>query len=154
MPLFKLSAAKLDDAQAINKLIIPLVEEFISHEYTEQGNVFVLSSMSEENIRVNIDKGFEYFIAKDDQRVVGVLAIKESNHLYHCFVDKNYHRQKIGEQLWNYWLSDAKAEEVTVNSSKYAIKFYESLGFIYSGEVFEKNGIVSYPMIFKRSFKD
>lgn len=154
MPLFKLSAAKLDDAQAINKLIIPLVEEFISHEYTEQGNVFVLSSMSEENIRVNIDKGFEYFIAKDDQRVVGVLAIKESNHLYHCFVDKNYHRQKIGEQLWNYWLSDTKAEEVTVNSSKYAIKFYESLGFIYSGEVFEKNGIVSYPMIFKRSFKD
>lgn len=150
MPL-KIRKAKPIDAAAISGLILPLVTEFVSHEYTKQGNEFALGSMSEKNILSNINQDIDYFVAETENRLVGILGIKQGNHLYHCFVSKDYHRQKIGEQLWNYWLSKSNAYKVTVNSSKYAIKFYQSLGFVYNNKTFEKNGIVSYPMIFNRS---
>jgi len=65
MSLFHFCKAKPHDALAISNLIIPLVEEFISHEYIEQGCRIVLGTMSQESIQNNMESGFEYFIARN-----------------------------------------------------------------------------------------
>jgi N-acetylglutamate synthase-like GNAT family acetyltransferase len=148
--LFKIRKATPVDAKAISALIIPLVKEFISYEYSEQGAALILKSMSAENILSNINQSFEYFVAEEKNKVIGVLGIKLGSHVFHCFVDKNYHRKQLGEKLWEYWLARTKAKEVTVNSSKFAIKFYQALGFKSNNEIFEKNGVTCYPMVYKK----
>jgi len=45
MSLAHLRTAIPEDAGAISELLIPLVKEFVSHDYIEQGNAFVLRSM-------------------------------------------------------------------------------------------------------------
>jgi len=137
------------DAQAISKLMIPLVTEFISCEYTEQGAAVMLASMTPKVIRSNFDQAYEYFVTEENNEIVAVLGIKQGNHIFHCFVDKNHHRIHFGKNLWQYWLANAKPERVTVNSSRYAIKFYQSLGFSSNHDIFEKNGVTCYPMVFE-----
>lgn len=148
-PSIKIRKAIPADAGAISELMIPLVTEFISYEYTEQGTTVMLTSMTPEVIRSNIDIAYEYFVAEENNTIVGVLGIKQGNHLFHCFVDKNYHRKHLGSKLWQHWLASAKPERVTVNSSKFAIRFYQALGFIGNNKIFEKNGVTCYPMTYK-----
>lgn len=145
----KIRKAISADAPAISKLMIPLVTEFVSYEYTEQGTAVMLTSMTPEVICSNFDQAFEYFVAEENNKIVGVLGIKQGNHLFHCFVDKNHHRKHLGKKLWQHWFADAKPERVTVNSSRFAIKFYQSLGFSSNNEIFEKNGVTCYPMVYK-----
>lgn len=148
--LIKIRIASSIDAQAISELMIPLVKEFISYEYTEQGKAVMLTSMTPEIIQSNFEQEYEYFVAEEKDQAIGVLGIKHKDHLFHCFVDKTYHRKQVGQKLWQYWIELAKPERVTVNSSKYAIKFYQALGFKSSREVFEKNGVTCYPMIYEK----
>jgi N-acetylglutamate synthase-like GNAT family acetyltransferase len=155
--------ATVNDAAAISRLLIPLVKKFISHEFSTEGEKNMLASFSGVAIEKNISGDFEYFVALEmgelgglasaDTSIIGVLGIKSSNHLYHCFVDSNYHKQNIGSRLWDFWLLQQnrnQLEKITVNSSKFAIGFYEKIGFARSTEVFEKNGVTCYPM--SRSF--
>ncbi len=142
--------AQLADAKSISQLVIPLVEEFISYEYTEQGAKIILASMSEQHIASNINQSYEYFVAESEDSIVGVLGIRDGNHIFHCFVDKQYHGKRIGKQLWNFWLAKNHVARVTVNSSKFAVDFYKSLGFTSEDELFEKNGITCYPMILEK----
>ncbi len=139
------------DAKAISQLMIPVVKKYVCNEYSKQGEQIIVSSMSAENILTNINSEYRYTLAEINKKLVGVLGIKTENHIFHCFVDEKYHRQNIGQQLWHHWLNDANASRVTVNSSKYAIKFYQSLGFIAVDEQFEKKGVVYHPMILQRT---
>jgi len=142
--------ANLSDAPAISQLILSLVKEFISHEYTQQGEQVMINSMSETAITHNINRGLEYFVAlkpNTRQPLIGVLAIKNKNHIYHLFVDKNHHHQNIAKQLWQHYLALEDVSQCSVNSSKYAIGFYQSIGFKATDDVYEKEGVTCYPMV-------
>ncbi len=145
--------ATLTDAGAISQLIIPLVKEFIAHEYSRHGQQTMINSMTDTAIRHNLRRGFEYLVAevkeKTKTKMVGVLAIKNKNHIYHLFVDRDYHKQKIAKQLWTEYLSNNSSQSFTVNSSKYAVGFYQSIGFEPTDEIYEKEGVTCYPMIRK-----
>ena len=145
----KIRKAIPTDAKAISELMSPLVKEFISYEYTEQGAEVMLTSMTPKIIRSNIDQSYEYFVAEERNKIIGVLGFKQGYHLFHCFVNKNYQRKHLGKKLWQYWLASTKPGKVTVNSSKYAVKFYQALGFKSKNEIFEKNGVTCYPMVYK-----
>ncbi|MDQ7048929.1 MAG: GNAT family N-acetyltransferase [Enterobacterales bacterium] len=147
---FLIRPASLSDAAAISQLILSLVKEFISHEYSQEGERVMLNSMSQSAIENNISRGYEYFVAQESSQsaqIIGVLAIKNKNHIYHCFVDKKYHRQHIAKQLWQYYLGLENMPHCSVNSSKYAIGFYQSIGFKATDEVYEKQGVTCYPMV-------
>ena len=67
------------------------------------------------------------------------------------FVDKEHHRKGIAKQLFHTVLEKLKENksvtQMTVNSSPYAVKAYERLGFIKTGEQQEKDGIIFIPMM-------
>ena len=71
------------DAPAISAVIIPVVKEFVSFEYTPLGAKVMLDSMSEKEILANTNQSIEYFIAQENSKVIGILGIKQENHLYH-----------------------------------------------------------------------
>jgi predicted GNAT family N-acyltransferase len=67
------------------------------------------------------------------------------------FVAGDCTEKGIGRQLFKYVLQETKIKhpeitEMTVNSSSYAEKIYEQLGFKRTGDIQEKDGIWHIPM--------
>jgi predicted GNAT family N-acyltransferase len=67
------------------------------------------------------------------------------------FVDKSYHKRGIAKELLRIAITDihetySEAEEITINSSPYAVRIYERLGFIATDSMQEKDGIIYLPM--------
>lgn len=77
----------------------------------------------------------------------GILALKENGkHISLFFVLPEYHKKGIGKALFEYAVNDCPSAEMTVNSSTYAIPFYQSLGFEVTGEKQNYHGLSSTPM--------
>lgn len=151
-PHITIRQATLTDAKDISALIQPLTKKYISYEFQADAESKILDSMSEKAIADYIKQGFDYFVAEsnttDDARLVGVLGIKFSTHVYHLFVRDACHRQGVAKSLWRHYLSLAPSRKITVNSSHYAVEIYHKLGFKKAGEIFEKHGISCVPMVF------
>ena len=85
-----------------------------------------------------------------DSRLAGVVAMRDNTHLFHLFVPRALHRRGIALYLWQ----AARAASIargnttgfTVNSSVYALPFYESLGFVATAPRVEADGIAYVPM--------
>lgn len=63
------------------------------------------------------------------------------------FIKPDYHRKGIGRELFDYAYVNQMVEAITVNSSSYAVKFYESLGFTKVAEEQKTDGLKYTPMI-------
>ena len=88
----------------------------------------------------------EIFGAFKDEELLGIIAIRNKNHISLFFVDERYHKQGIGRKLYNYACSINKDGYFTVNSSPYAKKVYEHLGFISNDGEKVVNGIRFFEM--------
>ena len=87
--------------------------------------------------------------AFEENRLVGIMGTKnKGKHISLFLINKDFHRKGIGKQLFDYSQYDCPANEITVNSSTYAIKFYESLGFEKTDDRQQTNGIRYTPMKF------
>ena len=101
------------------------------------------------------DEGFlsqlSAYGAFDGEKLIGILALKnEGSHIALFFVDGAYHRQGVGRLLWDTFPAESDKDEITVNSSLYAVGIYEKLGFIKTAEAQTESGIQFVPMVFKK----
>ena len=91
--------------------------------------------------------------------LAGILVIKDKNHLFHFFVKPQWQGRGIGKRLWYTYIEEYKAlnsdklfrqsfDLVTVNSSDFALQFYQQLGFAMNGERQKKKGVCYTPMTF------
>ena len=82
--------------------------------------------------------------------MAGVVAMRENTHLFHLFVPRALHRQGMARQLWraarDASIARGNTTGFTVNSSVYALPFYESLGFVATAPRVEADGIAYVPM--------
>lgn len=115
----------------------------------------IFTENSPEKIRTRFDEDYQYYLALFHDSVIGLLGVKEylkePNHLYHLFVDKDYRRHGIAKRLWEFYLqqrpADAENQSFRVNSSLMAVDVYKSFGFVEHGEYFEKDYIPCVPML-------
>lgn len=98
--------------------------------------------------REQIDE-LELFGAFDDQKLVGMLAMR-GIHISLFFVSKEYHRQGIGRQLFQYMKGQTGFTIMTVNSSPYAVPVYCRLGFSTVEKEQVTNGIRYIPMRYEQ----
>ena len=64
--------------------------------------------------------------AFEDKNLVGIMGTKhEGKHLSLFFIRKKYQCKGIGKQLFCFAINDCPVDEMTVNSSTYAIRFYQ-----------------------------
>lgn len=90
-----------------------------------------------------------------DDKLVGIIALRdECKHISLFFIQSECHRKGIGKSLFQSVVNDHPAIEFTVNSSTYAVPFYQSLGFVVTGEKHTQNGITSIPMNRVLDYKD
>lgn len=95
---------------------------------------------------------YQLFVALNQNKIVGMITLRDSTHISLLFVDEAYHRQGIGRSLikylTDYLLTEVGASRVTVNASPYGAPFYHKMGFrdVRPEEV--KDGIIYTPMEF------
>lgn len=88
-----------------------------------------------------------YGAFENDGELAGIIGIKNSGkHISLFFIKPQYHRKGLGKELFSYAINDCPSVEMTVNSSSYAVPFYQSQGFIVMGEKQTVQGISSIPM--------
>lgn len=88
------------------------------------------------------------FGAFDNDELIGIIGTKHNGtHISLFFIHPDYHRKGIGRELFDYAYANQRVEEITVNSSSYAVRFYESLGFSTTAEKQETDGLRYTPMV-------
>jgi len=128
--------------------------EFVAPGYLEQGRnsfeCYLKNKLQE--VSADLKSGYKKmwaFYQKD--KILGVIATQDIFHISLMFVDKRYHRKGIARQMFCAVLEEIKqndsATQITVNSSPYAVKVYEHLGFVKTDDEQEKDGIIFIPMM-------
>ena len=116
--------------------------EFEAPDYTEEGINEFKRSINDKKWMSQRD----FWGAFDNGVMLGVIATLEYKHISLFFVDGRYHRQGIGKMLYNKVCELNETGTYTVNSSPYARKIYEHLGFVYTDKKQCVSGLIFYPM--------
>ena len=141
------------DVERALTLVNAVFSEFVAVEYSEQGRNTFASYLENKLQEVSTDlntgrkKMWGYY---QGDEILGVIATQDTSHISLMFVDKAHHGRGIARQLFQTILEEVSENQsvtqITVNSSPYAVKAYESLGFVKTEEQQEKDGILFVPM--------
>ena len=146
---------KTDEINFVSNMVNNIFDEFVGKDYSEEGNNTFKDYTTPSNIlnRFN-EKSGKFLTAKHSNEIIGILEIKNNDHISLFFIKKEFHGKGIGKKLFEHCLSIIKNENseikiITVNSSIYAEEIYSKLGFIKTNEVQERDGIKYIPMEYK-----
>lgn len=117
--------------------------EFVAPDYDEVGikNFFRFAE------DVDLLKKLVFYAALHNDKITGILAVDDRlNHICLFFVDKDLQNTGIGTALFKRFLNEFMPKAVTVNSSPFAVKVYEKLGFTATDSRQVSDGIVYIPM--------
>lgn len=142
--------ARKTDSEVIAELVQGVAHYFLS-DPSGSGAKGFMNSISQESISKYISNTyFIYALCFIDSKLAGVAALRNKSHIYHLFVNPDFHRLGIGRRLWQYLKSEAEhcgnPGDFTVNSSIFAVPLYSAFGFFPVGEPQVKNGIQFQPM--------
>ena len=117
--------------------------EFVAPNYDESGiNNFFKFAEAEDLL-----KQLVFYAALHNNKIIGILAVDNKvNHICLFFVDKDFQNTGIGTALLKNFLNESMPKAVTVNSSPFAVKVYEKLGFTATSGRQVSDGIVYIPM--------
>jgi predicted GNAT family N-acyltransferase len=91
-----------------------------------------------------------FYIAKYIDEIIGILEIRNRDHISLFFVKKEFHGKGIGKKLFDNYIKELKQENViktiNANSSFFAERIYSKMGFIKTDEIQERDGIKYMPM--------
>jgi len=128
------------------KLVKNVFDEFEAPYYSEEGVITFYKFIEYDNINKMLDDNLEMYALLEFGRVVGVIAFRDKSHITLLFVDKKYHKQGVGSRLLYIMREKCMRSVYTVNSSPYAVEFYEKRGFEKVSEEQLKDGIRFTPM--------
>ncbi len=141
--------ATVDDASAISRLIRS-VAPFFTLQPDGAGAEDFLKTISPDAVASYlVDPHFVYLKAVENGTLAGVVAVRDSSHLYHLFVDASFQRRGLSRLLWDHArpaVGEANPGYFTVNSTPYAQPVYARFGFVATGPRVETKGIAFVPM--------
>lgn len=145
----EISRMDLSELSEAKKLVKKVFMTFEAPDYSKEGVAHFLTYLDEElEMELSVNQ-VQVWCGKDARQIVGLLAVRLPAHVALLFVDETYHRQGIAKQLFQEMLSELMPEQVTVNSSPYAIPVYERLGFQLKGKEETVSGIRFQSMVYK-----
>lgn len=121
--------------------------KFEAGEYPTEGTTSFFAFITDATLYQMFLKGeYQVKVAVKNKKIVGMVSMRNKNHLSLLFVEKEYHRQGIGKKLVYAMCKEIKDKGlqkfITVNAAPYAIEFYHKIGFFdLSGRV-ESEGII------------
>ena len=139
------------EENAVCHLVEDCFNEFVAPEYSEEGVREFFKYVNPSALRDRSQKSHFVLVALEGDKVAGMIEIRINNHISLLFVKSEYQNKGIAKNLLRFSLNSCtKAnpcpEYIDVNSSPYAVKIYERLGFTRIGKEQEINGIRFTPM--------
>lgn len=125
--------------------------KFEADEYGAEGEESFFQFIHDPILRRKFILG-EYivFVAKDEDKIIGIISMRNRVHVSLLFVDEAYHHKGIGGQLIHHaenFVQNEYAEHyITVNAAPYAIGFYHQMGFVDVAPQLACDGITYTPM--------
>ncbi|MCQ2522649.1 MAG: GNAT family N-acetyltransferase [Lachnospiraceae bacterium] len=146
--------AMINDWESAMALAWRTFQKFEAKEYTQEGVESFLDFISDETLKKMFIKGYyQLFLAVNEfDTIMGMISLREENHISLLFVEEKLHHQGIGSSLIAYASEYVQKSlpvprlDLTVHAAPTAIPFYEKCGFVPIQEMQEKNGIVYLPM--------
>ena len=140
-----------DEAPAVAAMVIAAFDEFIAPDYTPEGIAEFHEFAAPDAILARVARDHFVRVASADGAPVGMVEIRQNNHVALLFVDRAYQQHGVATHLLALGLADARTANpdlarVTVNSSRFGVQAYEKLGFRQTGPERTVNGIVFIPM--------
>ncbi len=133
-------------AEALD-LVWEVFSEYEAPEYGEEGVLSFRQTLYSEDFK-NI---IVLYGAFEGDKLAGVAATRNrGTHIALFFVLPQYHRRGIGRAMFETIVSDSPSDTITVNSSPYAAKIYERLGFEAVSQEQTVHGIRFIPMEYKK----
>lgn len=126
------------------KLVLKTFMQYEAPDYSKEGvETFQNSVINNEDYLSNI----VLYGAYAGDTIQGVIATRnQGSHIALFFVDGKYQGQGIGKKLFYSVLENSSSNEITVNSSPYAVEIYHHLGFIDTAQEQITDGMRYTPM--------
>jgi len=142
---------KREEIEEYSMLVNEVFDEFVGIDYSEEGNNTFKEFIETSKILERFNNEYMFFVAKYMKKIVGILEVKNKNHISLFFVKEEFQKKGIGKKLFHKYIVTLGQDIniITVNSSFYAVKIYSKLGFVKTGEAGEKNGIKYVPMEYR-----
>jgi ribosomal protein S18 acetylase RimI-like enzyme len=145
---------RIPDIKSALALVWSSFVEFEAPGYSEQGITTFKEFIQYDSILEKIERGELFFwgcfINSD---LVGVMVVRNMNHICMLFVKKDFHRRGIAKRLFqtlvDRCISKVDSARITVNSSPYAVDVYHRLGFKDTGVEQVADGLTFTPMEYK-----
>mgnify|MGYP002780124858 CR=1 FL=1 len=134
----------------VAELITGLVEPLIAPHCTPDERRLWLESLQADALAAVRHSGVRYVVAAQDDRIVGVGALRDVHHLFHLYVATPWQRRGIGGRLWRALreaAENAGARETYVNAWLDAVPVYLRFGFEPVGSPLRHLGVPRQTMV-------
>ncbi|MGN0457855.1 MAG: GNAT family N-acetyltransferase [Eubacterium sp.] len=125
-------------------LIWEVFLQFEAPEYSQEGIEYFRASLDDKERT----RALKWYGAFDRGNLVGVLTMREPQHIGGFFVKADCQGRGFGRRLFKAIKNDYEKQVFTVNSSPYAVQIYEHLGFTKTNFEQTVDGIRFTPMIY------
>lgn len=145
---------KPGEEKPVIDLVISVFDEFVAPEFSSEGIEEFKKYADAEALAHRANSGSFIIIARNGSNPVGVIEIRDYNHVAMLFVSKQFQRQGIARALVRKAIEiclrrQPDLHKITVNSSPNSIHAYEKMGFISTSDEQISNGIRFIPMELK-----
>jgi GNAT superfamily N-acetyltransferase len=139
-----------DDSDAIAELIASF-QPVLTLNPSGAGAEQYIASVSRNAEREYLESPrYVFLVLELGPRIVGFVAVRDGNHLFHLFVRAEHQRKGYARALWQQALSLLQYADhprtFTVNSSLGAVPVYANFGFVPIGSPVQAHGIAFQPM--------
>lgn len=137
-----------DDAM---ELAFRVFLKYESKDYGKEGTEAFAEFVTDTMLKKAFESGYYVvFLAFEGDKMVGMIGIRNGNHISLLFVDGDHHGKGVGSKLIDkteeYLKNNTQFSKMTVNSAPMAKEFYHKKGFKDCGELCKKDGILYIPM--------
>ncbi|NLG04090.1 MAG: GNAT family N-acetyltransferase [Clostridia bacterium] len=147
---FEIRSLKATEWKPAMQLVWEIFNQYEAPEYSNEGIQSFRNFIEDPKLEKMFLSGQYYtFGAFFGDELIGVIGIRNENHVSLLFVKSEYHRQGVGRALLNYafdYIHDFGIYTFTVNAAPYATDFYHKIGFKDMNKEISTDGIRFTPM--------
>lgn len=148
---YKIRFAYVSEWQDAINLAWKTFLRFEAGDYSQQGVESFKDFITDSTLYKQFRSGsYQLMVALDEEKIVGIISLRNNSHISLLFVEENYHRKGIGrrliQELGKYLTTEEGITRMTVNAAPYAIGFYHRVGFMDTDMEQENDGIRYTPM--------
>jgi GNAT superfamily N-acetyltransferase len=100
---------KMKEIDFVSNMITNIFDEFVGRDYSEEGNNTFKDYIKPENILNRLNGASSlFYVAKYENKIIGMLEIKNNDHISLFFIKKDFHGKGIGKRLFKHYLDIIK----------------------------------------------